>query len=220
MNALVSENYRKLNASLHASATSYGTSGARWAPVVKHIALSAKCDSILDYGCGKQTLKKALPELKIAGYDPAIPELANMPRRHDFVVCTDVLEHVEPELLGNVLDNLGEVMGSVGLLVISTRPAKKILDDGRNAHLIQEHPTFWLKQFRTRFNVLCFQFSERHSELFVLVTPRARTRPIRYLSSMQRRRLIKASFPEIMTHLVKIWKWSWNGIKGPTNKKE
>jgi hypothetical protein len=218
MNPLVSEDYRKLNVALHATSASYGTSGARWASLVKCVAISVKCNAILDYGCGKQTLKASLPEFNVVGYDPAIPELASKPHSHDFVVCTDVLEHIEPELLNNVLNNLVQVVGVVGLFVVSTRPAQKVLADGRNAHLIQKPPAFWLKRLGAKFNVLCFQFSERHAELFFLVTPKARTRPRKYLLSLMKTRLLRAHFPEIMSLLMEIWKMSWKGSNKITRK--
>ena len=57
--------------------------------------------------------------------------------------CGDVLEHVEPEYLQDVLADIKRCMKRAGLLVISTIPAKKTLPDGRNAHLIVESPLWW-----------------------------------------------------------------------------
>lgn len=212
MNILVSESYRNLNNALHSRVSSYGTSGRLWAPVVDFLADAARCNTILDYGCGKQTLQLALPNLRITGYDPAIPELSAHPRPHDLVVCTDVLEHIEPVYLNNVLSDLVRVVDTVGLVVVSTRPAKKVLDDGRNAHLIQKPPEYWIGCFEKRFNILFIQFSERHSELFLLVTPTARLRPGKYILGKLKTLKLAKSMGNIMGLVMNVWGISWNGM--------
>jgi len=105
---------------------------------------------ILDYGCGQRTLEQALG-FPIRNYDPAIPGLDTPPEPADLVVCTDVLEHIEPECLDDVLDDLRRVTRKVGFFVIANRPAKKILPDGRNAHLIQEGIDWWRPRIAARF---------------------------------------------------------------------
>lgn len=116
---------------------------------------------LLDYGCGKGLLAKSLgPHLdhrvRVHQYDPAIPECADTPEPCEVVACTDVLEHIEPDLLDNVLDDLRRVTKGVGVFVIATGPARKILPDGRNAHLIQEGPGWWLPHLWKRFKVKSF----------------------------------------------------------------
>lgn len=98
---------------------------------------------ILDYGCGKSTLQQQLP-FKIQQYDPAVPKYSTLPDPADIVVCTDVLEHIEPDNLGNVLLHIHSLAKKAAFLVIATRPAKKILEDGRNAHLIVKDMVWWL----------------------------------------------------------------------------
>ena len=58
----------------------------------------------------------------------------------------------------------------MGLFVIATGPAKKILDDGRNAHLIQEGPDWWLPKLMQRFELLQCQ-TDKHS-FAVLIRPK------------------------------------------------
>jgi hypothetical protein len=58
------------------------------------------------------------------------------------VACIDVLEHIEPKLLENVLDDLQRVTREIGFFTVSTVLAEKTLADGRNAHLIVEGPEF------------------------------------------------------------------------------
>ena len=114
------------------------------------------------HGAGKGRLGQALGELvkrplRIAHYEPANPEWSAPPQPSRFVACIDVLEHIEPELLDNVLDDLKRVVLHVGVFTVHTGPAVKVLLDGRNAHLIQKPPTWWLPKFLERFELNTFK---------------------------------------------------------------
>ena len=61
-------------------------------------------ESVLDYGCGNQSLKPYLKDFEYVPYDPPIDP--NDPKPCDFVVCVDVLEHIEPEYLNRVLTHI------------------------------------------------------------------------------------------------------------------
>lgn len=162
----ISEEYRNLNAELHKSNELYGTSGKKYANQVHALAMSMQTQDILDYGCGKSTLAANLP-FKIKQYDPAIKKYSALPEPADMVVCTDVLEHIEPEMLGDVLEHLKSLVKRKGFFIIATRPAQKTLSDGRNAHLIVEDARWWLNALWDKFNIVGFQdFKE---EIFVLV---------------------------------------------------
>jgi len=152
---LISDAYREQNQKLHSDSGDYGASGHRWADTVASIAEALKTTDVLDYGCGKQTLKKKLPY--VTGYDPCIDGLDDMPSPATLVVCTDVLEHIEPECVDEVLDDLKRVTGSTILAVITPVAALKTLPDGRNAHLTQEPAEWWLPKFFARFNVQTYQ---------------------------------------------------------------
>ena len=140
---LISDEYRELNRKLHESRPDYGTSGQKYAQIVRQLMDAERSYDLLDYGCGKQTLAQALG-VPVRGYDPAIAELAAAPEAADIVACTDVLEHIEPDKLGAVLDDIRRCTRKVALLTIATGPAKKTLEDGRNAHLIQRNAQWWL----------------------------------------------------------------------------
>jgi hypothetical protein len=151
---LITDEYRALNRQLHESNQSYGTSGHRWAPLVRHLVQRHRLADVLDYGCGKQTLARALPGIKVHGYDPAFAELSATPAPADLVVCGDVLEHVEPQQLEAVFDDLARCTRRLAFLVVATRPARKTLPDGRNAHLSQMSASRWLEKVLPRFDVL------------------------------------------------------------------
>ena len=100
--------------------------------------------AILDFGAGKCTLAARLgPGYRVTNYDPCIEGLDATPPPHPVVVCGDVLEHVEPEMLDNVLAELRRVTQDVALLVVHLTAAKKTLPDGRNTHLIQQPAEWW-----------------------------------------------------------------------------
>lgn len=150
---LITDEYRKLNADLHTSNPNYGVSSARWANHVVELAGRLQTQDILDYGCGKGLLKQTLG-WPIREYDPAIPGKDATPAPADLVICTDVLEHIEPDCLTHVLDDLQRLTRKVAFLNVAMRPAKKVLADGRNAHLIQQPLSFWLPLFWERFTLL------------------------------------------------------------------
>jgi hypothetical protein len=142
---LISEPYRALNAELHVKDPDWGTGGDAW---IMHALAASQATDILDYGAGKT---------KIAGakrYDPAIPEIAFEPEPADVVVCSKVLEHVEPECLDDVLDHLRRLTLRLVIIKVSIFKSGKHLSDGRNAHLIIEHQNWWLEKFLARWDLL------------------------------------------------------------------
>ena len=154
MGSLISEEYREQNALLHAEKPGYGAGGAKWAPLVRQLA--SQTDTVLDYGCGKGELAKALWPRPIHEYDPAI-EGKNVAQSCDIVVCTDVLEHIEPESMQAVMEHLVALTKRHFFFSIATCKAKKDLPDGRNAHL-SVWPASWWKNYLTKyFNLLAFE---------------------------------------------------------------
>jgi hypothetical protein len=139
--------YRAQLTALHAKRP-WGADGAKHEAIVRRLIEDYQPATILDYGCGENKLAEALKPIRVMGYDPGIPERAAMPKPCELVICTDVLEHVEPEKLDSVLDHLWRITGKVAYFVISTRPANAILPDGRNAHLSVHPASVWLEKLR------------------------------------------------------------------------
>lgn len=154
---LITDEYRELNGQLHSSRADYGAGGHRWASEVEQLAKAIGARTIVDYGAGKQTLARAIKSRSVISYDPAIQEISTMPEPADLVVCSDVLEHVEPECVEDVLDTLQFLSLKAVFLVVATRPAKKFLADGRNAHLIQQPAKWWLARICARWDLRVFQ---------------------------------------------------------------
>lgn len=148
----ISAQYAQLNKQLHEENMHYGGHGDRYAKVIRKMAQSDSVRTVLDYGCGKGALAKAL-DFPIWEYDPAIPGKDGVPQPADLVVCTDVLEHVEPELLEATLEDLRRVVRFSIFFTIHTGAAGKTLPDGRNTHLIQENKEWWRNKLSRYFDL-------------------------------------------------------------------
>jgi hypothetical protein len=103
----------------------------------------------LDYGCGKGVilshLNEKFPNTEFIGYDPALPMWDNKPtNKFDMVFSNDVLEHIEPNFINSVLQDIDQYATKYIWLRIDTHPARKELSDGRNAHLIIQNESWWL----------------------------------------------------------------------------
>lgn len=182
---LISDSYRQQQETLHSSG-SYGTVSAFYAPLVAKLINHTEAAHILDYGCGSNlTLMKTLAEgrmvkhpFKYQAYDPCVPQYATPPVPAELVACIDVLEHIEPDNLDEVLDHLYSVTEAVGFFSVSCVPAKKVLPDGRNAHLIQEQPEFWLPRIMCRWELQTFQVTGENdhgvTSFYVVVKARSR----------------------------------------------
>lgn len=155
-----SADYQRQQQKLHEKGN-YGVTGQKYGPTVAAIIDKLELKSVLDYGAGSnlslmETLKPGRP-FTYHPYDIGVPEYADDPQPAEMVACIDVLEHIEPEYLENVMDHLEELTEVVLFASVHMGPAGKFLDDGRNAHLTQEGADFWLPKFLERFRLQTFQ---------------------------------------------------------------
>lgn len=152
--SLITEEYRQMQAELHKN-PNYGVSSTIFAPIVDLVIEDHQLTELLDYGAGKCRLRDSLTQpVKYYPYEPSNPEMSNKPEPRELVCCIDVLEHIEPDCLDDVLDDLQRLTLKYGLFTIHTGPAQKILPDGRNAHLIQEPWSWWQKKLENRFKIV------------------------------------------------------------------
>ena len=152
---LVSDEYKEQLQKYHANNTAWGTGAGKWVDEVR-AQLKGDERTILDYGCGKGKLGIAMrekyPNITVVDYDPGIPGKDAPPRGvYDLVASRDVLEHVEPELLDDVLSDIQKRALRGVWLMIHTKAAGAVLPDGRNAHLIQEGLKWWTKTLEPFF---------------------------------------------------------------------
>jgi hypothetical protein len=159
----ITPEYIEQNRQLHQTRDDFGRSGRHYIGMVGEMIRENRFRSVLDFGCGKATLHDgiSLPNLSWQDYDPSIAEYSDPPRPADLVVCTDVMEHIEPDCLEAVLDQLHGLVQKMLLVTISTVPALKSLPDGRNAHLIVQPYEWWLPKFWERWKVIHMQNEQR-----------------------------------------------------------
>ncbi len=148
---LISPEYAALNAEHHQNDPTYGIYGGNASRLVQ-VAEWFGTRDILDYGCGKGRLGGMMP-WPIREYDPAIPGKDRRPEPADIVICRDVLEHIEPEHLEEVLADLARCVKRIGLFSIGTAPSWDVLSDGRNAHLIQRRWPWWRDRLAKHFRI-------------------------------------------------------------------
>lgn len=160
---LISDDYRQQQEQLHEN-PQYGVASECYAPLVAKACNQYDIRELLDYGAGKGRLAETLMRgrmvdhpMRFQHYDPAVPKWSATPEPCEMVACIDVLEHIEPALLDNVLDDLQRLTESVGVFTVSTVAAQKTLADGRNAHLIIEPASWWLPKIMARFDMHIFQ---------------------------------------------------------------
>ena len=156
----ISNEYLELQKTLHKN-PNYGVASLSFAPIVADLIKKTGVKSISDYGAGKRNLliglsQQGISDIEYFPYDPAFEEYGP-PKPAGLVCCIDVLEHIEPNLLENVLDGLASITVNFGFFSIHMGPASKVLADGRNAHLIQKPTSWWLPKISEHFDVLHLQ---------------------------------------------------------------
>ena len=164
--------YLAMQKSMHETNAAYGVSGSEHAGRVflasaQIVKKHGSC-SILDYGCGKETLRTSLEGefppingMRIAGYDPGRAGFDSEPTPADLVVCTDVMEHVEPQCVDAVLGHLSDLTRRVAIIDVALTPAVKKLPDGRNAHICLKPRDWWLSYIKKYFVIIEQSANER-----------------------------------------------------------
>ena len=120
--------------------------------------------TVLDFGCGHGKLGGFItenrPDVVWEEYDPSIEGKDKLPNGHYDLICSsDVMEHIEPECLNEVLDWLNNHAKYQYHLISCELCAGSELPDGRNAHLIVETPEWWRETFKP-FGVIMFWSKE------------------------------------------------------------
>ncbi len=147
INDLISPEYCKINADIY-NKSKRSMGGAKHAEIVMDFAMKWDAYKILDYGCGQGQLKQAIDAANagydVFEYDPAIIGKEALPAPAEFIVCVDVLEHIEPDKIDAVLEHIFSLMGKGGFFIISMCLTKVWLPDGRNAHILLKPVEWWL----------------------------------------------------------------------------
>lgn len=171
INTFYSEEYLNLLKLEHEKGL-WGNVGGTIFNRIDEIAKEYSFSSILDYGSGHGSLIKALNKhlpgkYNVIEYDPGVEGKTLIPNPCEFVVCIDVLEHIEKQFVDNVLNDLQRCVENVGFFTIALTPAVRRLSDGSNAHVTVESFEWWDEKIRERFAVIKSYSDEEKAEYIV-----------------------------------------------------
>jgi 2-polyprenyl-3-methyl-5-hydroxy-6-metoxy-1,4-benzoquinol methylase len=122
--------------------------GHEWADTVIGLLHEHQARTVLDYGCARGSLAIALREhgIDVSEYDPVIAGTDSMRAPADLVICTNVLEHVQPERIWVCAEHLATVTKRVAFVLVSTVATGHNPSKGREAHLLLRSATWWRTQ--------------------------------------------------------------------------
>ena len=145
-----------MNRAVHERDADFGYFAARYAPSVSAEVRARKLSTLLDYGAGKGAIKDwftaGAPDITVTEYDPAVPGKDSRPEPADAVCCIATMEHIEPDCLDEVLDDIRALGRHLAYFVICTKKSGgHMLPDGRNPHLIVEPPDWWKPHLEKRW---------------------------------------------------------------------
>ncbi len=144
---LISDWHRSLYEQYFAE-LSFEDKPSRWQRTVEDLARFTESKSVLDYGCGITASLSRFSDLPITNYDPGVSDYAVLPEKADLVVCLDVIEHVEPAYVDNVLAHVVSLARKALLLTISTQESSKLLPDGSPWHCFVKDRLWWQKKLK------------------------------------------------------------------------
>lgn len=122
---------------------------------IDKLIVEYKCNTILDYGCGKARFwnkikENCLSTKVVTLYDPYYEPYSKKPEGvYDMVICTDVLEHIPQDDVGRVIHDLLNYTGKVLFLSIATYPAEKKFANGENVHVTIKPKEWWESMLST-----------------------------------------------------------------------
>ncbi len=152
----ISKEYSTLMSQMHSDKATFG-GDIKAFRVIDRLIIKYKIKSIIDYGCGKGDLmfnrREKYPKIEVFGFDPGNPDFAILPtKQYQMIITSDVMEHIEPRFLNNVLEHINSLFTDIGYFYIATSPSKKDLSNGRNAHLIVAGPDYWREKIEKKID--------------------------------------------------------------------
>ncbi len=157
---IISDEYRDQLKQFHDERTvkkSWGATGQRnfGQEVMYYLIHRPKYETVLDFGSGQAKLgqfitenierKCIAPEIIWTNYDPGIAKYSRLPSsRFDLIVSSDVLEHVEPDMVEQTCEWIRDHAKKAIYMHIACDPAGLRLPDGRNVHLSCHKMDWWI----------------------------------------------------------------------------
>lgn len=125
---------------------------------LREIIRDSRPSTLLDYGSGKglqyevDRVHARWGGLRPVCYDVGVKKFAKRPRGlFDGIICTDVMEHIEPWDVEDVLADVFSFLDPRAVkpfvfFSICCRLARKVFPDGRNLHRTVKPPAWWEEQ--------------------------------------------------------------------------
>lgn len=140
---------------LHLQKPNYGMTSIQFYDYLVKIIKKYNVKSILDYGCGKSKLLDNIKEqqkIDIYKYDPAISEFSILPIKDiDFIICTDVLQHIPLYDLDRVLNEIKSYKCDCFFHIRCTA-YHTVLPNGQLANCTVYPSEWWKKKLEDYFN--------------------------------------------------------------------
>lgn len=156
MEKLISPKYKAQLTAKHKDKP-WGGAGNSWVPMIAPLLNRFPQDiTMLDFGCGRGTFRPAMlrlrPDAIITEYDPGVEgKDVLLWSPVDYVVCTDVMEHVERAHIDETFRVLNFLaMGGI-FFNIDTAPSRSFLPNGANTHITIEPASWWTKKLEEFF---------------------------------------------------------------------
>jgi hypothetical protein len=151
-------NYKEAYSEMHQNEKYFpGFSISKHLTRIAELIAQRQPSRIMDYGSGKgfQYLVRRVHE-RWGGmlpycYDVGVRQLSTKPEgRFEFIICTDVMEHIEEEDLNDVISDilLSAAQTCTAFFSISLVPARKEFPDGRNLHVTIKPKEWWEQVFK------------------------------------------------------------------------
>jgi len=98
---------------------------------------------------------RAMPDVQVIEYDPGIPGKDVLPTEMvDYIVCTDVMEHVEEQFVMPTLLTIKNLARFAVLFNIACVPCTSTLPDGRSTHITVRDPDWWVERIDPLFDMI------------------------------------------------------------------
>ena len=149
---LISPDYKAQNVAYHAECKAFGGKAEKRLKEALSLIREYRPATVLDYGCGKGGLVKALKgQIKVWGYDPCVEEFSSLPEPADLLICYEGPEHYEEEFIDDTFSYMASLTNHVAWITMALRESKDILPDGRNAHITVHDSAWWLEKMKPHF---------------------------------------------------------------------
>lgn len=141
---------KELYKNMHKEGLFSGFSTLDFKDEIRNVCKKYQVCTMLDYGCGKGFQYKTFNPLdywnlkKLYLYDIGVETYEKKPNeKFDMVITIDVLEHIHPNEIDNIIAEIDNYTNKVVFASIATVPARKKFPDGTNVHLIVKPKKWW-----------------------------------------------------------------------------